>query len=387
MSEESDVEKTEDPTPHRREKARKDGQIARSKELVSLMMLLGGWALLWLGGSYVAHYLAEMLRNGLYFDHRLINDQNMMLRQVARLITVAVTALLPLMLGLVLVAACSPAMLGGFLFSGKSIKVDIKRLNPFSGLKRIFSMKLISEMLKTIFKVCLVGTACGIFIWHNWPRMMRLTYENPLSAMADALSIMAQCLLVIILSLIPMVAYDIVYQLASNAKKLRMSRQEIRDEHKQQDGDPMVKNRIRQQQRHMAQQRMMADVPKADVIVNNPTHYSVALKYEAHNMSAPTILAKGAGVIAMNIRAIAEEHRIPMLEAAPLARALYRHGEIGQQIPTALYGAVAQVLAWVYGLRRWRKEGGLIPKKPKNLTVPGALDFAQESTNHGKSGH
>jgi flagellar biosynthetic protein FlhB len=198
-------------------------------------------------------------------------------------------------------------------------------------------------------------------------------------AMNDISSLVIGCLLAVILSLIPMVAFDVFYQIYSNLKKLRMSRQEIKDEFKQQEGDPQIKGRVRQMQRAMAQQRMMEDVPQADVVVNNPTHYSVALKYQEGSMGAPKVVAKGTGLIAQRIRELAQENRVPMLEAPPLARALYRHSEIGEAIPTELYNAVAEVLAWVYGLKRWRKGFGERPKTPENLPVPQALDFAQES--------
>ncbi|NDJ55734.1 flagellar type III secretion system protein FlhB [Enterobacteriaceae bacterium 4M9] len=379
MSEESDQEKTEDPTPTRREKARKDGQIPRSKELTSLLMLVAGWGLLWTVGRYMGRDLGMMLQDGLNFDHSIINDQKLMLRQVGRLIISAVSTLVPLMMGLVLVALGAPALLGGLHFSGKPFKPDFKKLNPLPGIKRMFSKQLLSEMLKAVLKVTLVGTTCGLYLWGNWASMMRLLNETPITAIGNALSILAGCMLLIILSLIPMVGYDVFYQITSNLKKLRMTRQEIRDEFKQQEGDPHVKGRIRQQQRAAAQRRMMSDVPTADVIVNNPTHYSVALKYEEGSMAAPKVVAKGAGAIALRIRELGAEHRVPMLEAPPLARALYKHSEIGHPIPTALYGAVAEVLAWVYGLRRWRKEGGLIPRKPKNISVPAELDFARES--------
>ncbi|HAT1515257.1 TPA: flagellar biosynthesis protein FlhB, partial [Morganella morganii] len=179
----------------------------------------------------------------------------------------------------------------------------------------------------------------------------------------------------VILFLIPVAGYDVFYQIMSNLKKLRMSRQEIRDEFKQQEGDPQVKGRIRQLQRAAARGRMMADVPDADVIVNNPTHYSVALSYKENGMSAPVVLAKGAGEVALRIRELGKEHGIPSLEAPPLARALYRHCEPGEQIPVTLYSAVAEVLAWVYGIRRWRNSGGIKPKSPDNLPVPRDMDF------------
>jgi len=191
------------------------------------------------------------------------------------------------------------------------------------------------------------------------------------------------CGLMIVLGLTPMVGFDVFWQIWTHIKKLRMSKQDIRDEFKSQEGDPHVKGRIRQQQRAMAKRRMMADVPKADVIVTNPTHYAVALQYSENKMSAPKVLAKGAGDVALRIKELGAEHKIPMLEAPPLARALYRHSDIGQQIPAALYAAVAEVLAWVYQLKRWKREGGLAPKKPERLPVPEALDFAGETETHG----
>ncbi|HBV40052.1 MAG TPA: flagellar biosynthesis protein FlhB, partial [Erwinia sp.] len=195
------------------------------------------------------------------------------------------------------------------------------------------------------------------------------------TALASSLNMIAMCCVLVVLGLSPMVGFDVFWQLYSYYKGLRMTRQEIRDEYKQQEGDPHVKGRIRQQMRAAARRRMMADVPKADVIVTNPTHYSVALQYDERKMSAPKVVAKGAGEVALRIRELGKEHRIPVLEAPPLARALYRHSEIGQHIPGTLYAAVAEVLAWVWQLRRWKLEGGLAPKKPANLPVPEALDF------------
>lgn len=379
MSEESDVEKTEDPTPHRREKAREEGQVPRSKELTSLMMLAVGWSLLVFAGDTAARKLMQLLEHGLSFDRLMVLDPTIMLRHLGQMMTTGLTAILPLLLGLFLCGIASPMLLGGLNISGKSIKVDIKRINPLSGLKRMFSMQMISELLKGFLKVTLVAAAAASFILTQKTHLIKLVYEPLPYALHDSRFIISRCLLTVILALLPMVAYDILYQIMSNLKKLRMSRQEIRDEIKQQDGDPHVKGKIKQMQRASARARMMADIPQADVIVNNPTHYSVALSYKEGGMSAPVVLAKGAGEIALRIREQGELHRIPMLEAPPLARALYRHGEIGEQIPAGLYSAVAEVLAWVYSLRRWRNGGGIAPKKPENLPVPAALDFAQEN--------
>ncbi|ELI7923544.1 MULTISPECIES: flagellar biosynthesis protein FlhB [Yersinia] len=379
MSEESDVEKTEEPTPHKLSKAREEGQIPRSKELTSILMLLVGWLLILVGGNHVAGKLALLLHNGLMFDRLLVFDTDTMLLRIYELFKNALFAVLPILLGLFITGITSPALLGGLNLSGKSLKVDLKRLNPLSGFKRMFSTQVVSELLKSVLKVTLVGTACAIFILSNKAHMIQLIYEPVTVALKDTRAIVSGCLLVVILALIPLVGYDVFYQIMSNLKKLRMSRQEIRDEFKQQEGDPHVKGRIKQLQRSAARQRMMSDIPNADVIVNNPTHYSIALSYKEGGMAAPTMLAKGAGDIALRIREEGLKHGIPMLEAPPLARALYRHCEIGEQIPTELYGAVAEVLAWVYSVKRWRKGSGILPKKPENLPVPVALDFAQES--------
>ncbi|WP_312240759.1 flagellar biosynthesis protein FlhB [Pantoea sp.] len=379
MSDESDVEKTEEPTPHRRAKAREEGQIPRSKELTSLMMLLVGWALIVFGGERMIGQLLQLLHNGLNFDRGLLLDNGAAARRIFGLFTAAAFAVAPVLLGLFITAIASPILLGGLYFSAKPLSMDFKRLNPLAGFKRMFSTQVVSELVKSLSKAVLVGIACALFIFSNKLALLQLIDQPLPVAFRHAGTLISGCLLVVILTLIPLVGYDVFYQVMSNLKKLRMSRQEIRDEFKQQEGDPHVKGRIRQLQRAAARQRMMADVPRADVIVNNPTHYAVALSYKEGAMAAPTLLAKGAGEVALRIREAAAEHGVPMLEAPPLARALYRHCEIGEQIPAALYSAVAEVLAWVYGLKRWRKGNGALPKKPENLPVPAALDFAQES--------
>ncbi|UPY96603.1 flagellar biosynthesis protein FlhB [Pectobacterium sp. 21LCBS03] len=383
MAEDSDLEKTEAPTPQKEEKAREEGQIPRSRELTSVLMMVAGLAILWMGGEVMAGRLARIVSQSLNFDYATIGDDTQMLRHVGSLLRQAASALIPIMLGAVLVALSAPLLLGGILFSTKSLKVDFKKLDPISGLKRLFSAQSLAELFKAILKSVMVGIISTLFLIHNWPTILHLVSEAPIAAMGDALELAVMCGFLIIMGLIPMVAFDVFWQVWSHIKKLRMSKQEIRDEHKQSEGDPHVKGRIRQQQRAIAQRRMMADVPKADVIVTNPTHYAVALRYDEKKMNAPKVLAKGAGEIALRIRELGTEHRVPILEAPPLARALFRHSEVGQHIPAALYAAVAEVLAWVYQLKRWKREGGLIPRKPKHLPVPDALDFAKENTTDG----
>ncbi len=382
MADDSD-DKTEAPTSHRLEKAREEGQVPRSKELTSVLILIVGVSIIWMGGEAFARRLSMMLTAGLRFDHNIINDPNLILSQIILLIKNAMVALLPLITGVVIMAILGPLMLGGLVFSGKSLQFKFSKLNPLSGIKRLFSAQVVAELVKAVMKALLMGSVAGLYLWHKWPDVMRLMTEAPVTAMAGALNIAGMCCILVVLSIIPMVGFDVFFQIYSHIKKLRMSRQDIRDEFKQQEGDPHVKGRIRQLQRDAARRRMMADVPKADVIVTNPTHYAVALQYDENKMSAPKVVAKGSGLIALRIREIGTENKIPMLEAPPLARALYRHAEIGQQIPGQLYAAVAEVLAWVWQLKRWRLTGGQRPVKPANLPVPEALDFLNEKDTDG----
>ncbi|MDW8846442.1 flagellar biosynthesis protein FlhB [Erwinia sp. MMLR14_017] len=375
MAGDSEEEKTESATPHRIEKAREEGQIPRSRELTSVLMLVAGLSILWMTGASMARKIGALLADGLKFNHSVVSDTSQMFHLLGNLVTQGVFALIPMMGGLVLVAIAAPMLLGGIVFS-KALKFDLGKMNPIKGLGRLFSAQSAAELLKSVLKAILVGCVTWLYISSHWPDMLRLISENPYSALANALNMIAMCSILIVLGLSPMVGFDVFWQLYSYFKGLRMTRQDIRDEYKQQEGDPHVKGRIRQQMRAAARRRMMADVPKADVIVTNPTHYSVALQYDERKMSAPKVVAKGAGEIALRIRELGKEHRIPVLEAPPLARALYRHSEIGQHIPGTLYAAVAEVLAWVWQLRRWKLEGGLAPKKPDNLPVPEALDFA-----------
>ncbi|AUH00357.1 flagellar type III secretion system protein FlhB [Prodigiosinella confusarubida] len=383
MADDSDLEKTEDPTPQREEKAREDGQIPRSRELTSIFMLIAGLSILWIGGTAMAHKLAVMLTQGLFFDHDIISDDKQMIRHAGVMLKLAASALIPILLGSVIVALAAPMLLGGILFSAKAIKFDLKKLDPIAGIKRVISTQALAELFKAILKAVMVGSITYWFLLYNWPKMLHLVSESPVTALSDALNLAVKCGFLVIMGLIPMAAFDIFWQIWSHIKKLRMTKQEIRDEYKESEGDPHIKGKIRQQQRAMSQRRMMSDVPYADVIVTNPTHYAVALQYDEKKMNAPKVLAKGAGQVALRIRELGSEHRIPVLEAPPLARALYRHSEVGQHIPAVLYAAVAEVLAWVYQLKRWKREGGLIPQKPKHLPVPEALDFAKENMTDG----
>ena len=372
MADDSDLDKSEQPTDSKLKKAKEKGQIPRSRELTSLMILLVGIMLFWIMGTHFVSKLKAIIQQAMLVAHRTDDDKQIIFNLI-NLLTAGFWAILPIFVGLVIVAIIAPLSVGGLLFSLQSIKPNLGKLNPISGFKRLFSLRIFSELFKSILKVVLIAFAAALFLIHQFPNMLALPSMYLNNALSQVMQLLIYASLLIVLALIPMVGFDIFYQIWSNLKKLKMSKQEVKDEFKEQEGNPQIKGRIRQMQQAIARRRMMKDVPKANVIVTNPTHYAVALQYDEKTMSAPKILAKGTDNIASKIKQIAQEHQIPQLEAPPLARALYRHGEIGKSIPAELYAAVAQILAWVYQLKRWHRYGGEKPLKPTNLSIPESL--------------
>lgn len=374
MAEESDLEKTEPASPRRLEKAREEGQVARSRELVTFVMLATGLACLWSTGELMAGLLGGALRNGLQFERASAFDASHMMVQAGTAVVRALQALMPVLVLMLVAALVAPMLLGGWLLSAKSLAPNFSKLNPIAGISRMFSAETLAELIKTIVKSLLVGGVAWWVISRKLDLIMALMREPVHQALSHTLQLVANSCALIIGSLLLVAAIDVPYQLWSHSHKLRMSREDLRQEQKESDGDPQVKAQIRRQQQQMAKRRMMAEVPKADIIVTNPTHFAVALKYSDKDMRAPRVVAKGTDLVALRIRALAGEHKIPVLEAPPLTRALYRHTQLGAEIPTALYAAVAEVLAWAYQLHRQVTEGGIVPPAPKNLPVPEALD-------------
>ena len=372
MANESDVDKSERPTDSKLKKAKEKGQIPRSRELTSVIILLVGIMLFWLMGSALVQKLIIIIKIAMQVSFR-VNDESRILTNLIELMTAGFWAIVPLFFALAIFAIVAPLCVGGLLFSWQSIKPNFKKLNPISGFGRMFSRRILAELFKSMLKVILITIAASLLLFDLFPNLLSLPKMYLNSALTKAIDLILICGLFMVLSLIPMVGFDIFYQIWSNLKKLMMSKQEIKDEFKEQEGNPQIKGRIRQMQQAMARRRMMKDVAKANVIVTNPTHYAVALHYDEKTMIAPKVLAKGTDQIALRIREIGNQHHIPQLEAPPLARALYRYGEIGETIPTELYTAVAQILAWVYQLKRWHKFGGDKPITPNNLPVPESL--------------
>lgn len=370
----SDQEKTEPATPRREEKAREEGQVARSRELTTFMLLLGGVVGLWSMGAMLYDQLGLVMEQAFLFERRHALETTPMLSHALQLGQRTMLAMLPLFLLLAVVALVAPALLGGWIISAKSLKPQLSKLNPFKGLKRMFGVQALVELAKAIAKSVLVGGVAITFLWTNRGTYMSLMDQPIELALAHALQLAALACGLIVLALLVVILIDVPYQLWSHAKKLRMSKEEVKREHKESEGDPHIKARIRQQQQAMARGRMMSKVPEADVIITNPSHYAVALRYDEAGMTAPRLVAKGTDLVAGRIRELGDEHAVPRLEAPPLARALYHHVDLEAEIPEALYTAVAEVMAWAFRLRRASQEGGEMPPRPEALPVPEALD-------------
>ncbi len=374
MAEDSDLEKTEEATPRRREKAREEGQIARSRELSSFALLAAGFYGAWMLSGPIGEHLRTMLRGALSFDHATAFDPHSMLTGAGRAGLEGLSAVGPVLLLTGLAALVAPIALGGWLLSSKAIGFKFDRLNPITGLGRIFSMQGVIQLGMALVKTIVVGGIGGVAIWRSRDELLGLVTLPLHAAMADAMHLIAVCCGTTVAGMLVVAGLDVPYQMWQHNKKLRMTKEEVKREHRENEGDPHVKGRIRQQQRAMARRRMMANVPKADVVVTNPTHFAVALRYADGEMRAPKVVAKGVNLVAARIRELAEEHRVPILEAPPLARALYHNVDLEREIPGALYSAVAEVLAWVFQLKRFRAEGGAFPAEPTDLDVPAELD-------------
>jgi len=278
-------------------------------------------------------------------------------------------AILPFLLVMLVTALAAPVALGGWSFSTQAMSFKADKLNPLKGLKRIFAVRGVVELLKALAKFLLIGSVGAGLLWHFLPELMGLGREAVEHGLIHAGRILSTSFVVLSASLLLIAAIDVPFQLWDHAKNLKMTRQEVRDEHKDTEGRPEVKSRVRAMQREIAQRRMMEEIPKADVVITNPTHYAVALRYDLDNMSAPIVVAKGVELVASQIRTVAVANKVPLYEAPPLARALYYSAEINQEIPAGLYLAVAQILAYVFQLKAVTR-GGPVPARPTEVPVP-----------------
>lgn len=374
MSEDSDAEKTEDASPRRIEKAREEGDVPRSRELATFAVLMTAGACLWAFGGMLVETLGRALKSGLTLDREQVYNPSILIERVFNDIVSVMLACLPIAGAIMLIALVSPLLIGGWLFSSKAFMPNIMKLNPLKGIGNMFSKNALVELVKAIAKTIVVGIVAYIVISGQKEAMLGLAVEPLNESSAHALGMIARSFLFIVGALGVIALIDGPYQIWHWNNKLKMTRQEMIQESKESDGNPQIKGKIRQLQREMARGRMMQNVPTADVIVTNPTHYAVALKYAEGQRGAPMVVAKGIDDIAAKIRELGLEHKVAMLEAPPLARALYQHVDIDEEIPEKLYSAVAEVLAYVYQLRAYRKGEGDYPDRPRKLKVPDELD-------------
>ena len=366
--EQTGQERTEQPTERRLQEARKKGQVPRSKELNTMLSLLLASISLLIFGGHISQNLMQISVEGFSIPRELAFDTAQLPFQFMYMVSQALLALSPFMAIMLVAVFAGPLLMGGWSFSLETISFKLEKLDPVKGLARIFSLKSLVELAKALAKfVLLLGAAILVFFTID-QQLLSLSSMTPKAAGLEAVTILVQVLLILSATTILIVALDVPFELWNHSKQLRMTKQEIKDEMKETDGNPQVKQRIRTLQRQLAESRMMEDVKTADVVITNPTHYAVALQYLDRPGSAPKVLAKGKDLTALRIRSIATDCDIPIFEAPPLARALYRSTEIGYEIPHVLYMAVARVLAYVFQLKN-ATPTDYVPK-PTDFDIP-----------------
>lgn len=383
MAENSAQERTEEATPKRREDSRKKGQVPRSKELNTLTSLLAGGVGMSVFGRQIIDDISSILRQGLSFGHEAAFSTSVLPMQMAATATKFLLLLSPLFVLLVVTAIVSPISLGGWVFNIATLSPKAERISPFKGIARIFSSKSLMELFKAIAKFVLVASVTIYVISEALDTIFALPLQPLAQALATTGKLFIWCFLGFSSVLILVALVDIPYQLWDYKRQIKMSKQEIKDELKETDGKPEVKSAIRERQQEFSRQRMMAEVPKADVVITNPTHFSVALRYDQSTAGAPRVVAKGRDLVASRIREVAEAHGVALFIAPPLARALFSSTDLNQEIPGNLFLAVAQVLAYIFQLRRARVNHDALPEPPQNMSIP--AEYSDAISTRGRA--
>jgi flagellar biosynthesis protein FlhB len=344
-------ERTEEPSQRRLQEARERGQVPRSRELTNFATMIGGSVALIATGSAVGGKMSHLMRHFMAVDPSRLEDPQSMVSSLGEAAMIALGALLPVFAALVSLVLLASVALGGWNFSPAALIPDFTRMSPFDGVKRLFGLRGVTELGKALLKCAVVGGVCAAIMTWLFADVLSLGRMTPRAAIGRGAGLLSWAFVWLCASLALIAIVDVPLQLFQFKRSLRMTRQELRDEAKESDGRPETKQRIRQMQQQLARRRMMHKVPTADVVIVNPTHFAVALKYDPKNMRAPRVVAKGVDLVAQNIRRIAEEHRVPLFESPKLARALYRSTDLNQEIPAGLYLAVAQVLSYIFRVR------------------------------------
>lgn len=373
----SDQEKTEQPTGKRLSDARRRGQIPRSREAATFLVLLSGVLSLWAFSSLLGRGMEQMMRRGF----SITRDEAFTVDEMERIFAACLSFIAPPLIGIVAVvfvcAFAGAIFLGGMNFSQEAMTPKLSKLNPISGFGRMFSVNSLVELIKSIAKVVCIGCFCWFTLSGRFHEIVHLSFIDPMTAISQAIGLLFTFMLIIVCAMIPIVLIDVPFQMWHYKHQLRMTKQEVKDEYKDIEGNPEIKGRIRKMQYQMAARRMMAKVPTADVVVTNPTHYAVALSYDPNGTTAPLVVAKGVDEVAEKIKDIARECAVPVIPLPPLARSLYYTTELDHEIPRGLFKAVAQVLAWVLGMKAYKE--GKSQQRPRDLEpdlpIPDELRF------------
>ena len=367
---ESGADKSEEPTSKRLDESRKKGQIARSRELNTVVVTMTGIGGLLIYGADLGQTLLELMRGNFVLSRDVLLDDGSMAMHLLASGKLVLEAMMPLLVVLIIAAILGPIALGGWLFSPEAMAPKVSRMNPGAGLKRMFSTRALVELLKALGKFTVILLVALSVLSSDQDDLLAIANEPLEAAIMHSAQVVGWSMLWMACGLILIAAVDVPFQLWDHKQKLMMTKQEVRDEYKDSEGKPEVKSRIRQMQREMAERRMMAAIPTADVVITNPTHFAVALKYDPAKGTAPVLLAKGGDFMALKIREIAQQHKVMVLESPGLARAVYFSTELDQEIPAGLYLAVAQVLAYVYQLKQFRSGKGKRPGPLPDLPIP-----------------
>jgi flagellar biosynthetic protein FlhB len=360
----SGQERTESATPKRLDEARKKGQVPRSTDLSTAAVCIAAAAAIYSLGRIAAGQFADLMQDSLTIAPQSAMDSQHLWPALRDTAARAILIVLPILGSTFIAALVAPIAIGGWNFSTEALMPQFSRLNPASGLGRMFSSRGLVELCKGIVKVAVVSITGYVLLKGLTAQMMGLSSEPVNGAIGHSAALAGYSLLILTCGLAVIAAVDVPFQLWQHARDLRMTREEIKEEFKESEGSPETRGRIREAQRALARGRQLQEVPTADVIVTNPTHFAVALRYDEKKMRAPLVVAKGIELLALKIREVATEHGVPIIEAPPLARALYRSVEIGREVPAALYVTVAQVLTYVYQLRTARERGTTPPPAP-----------------------
>ncbi|MBF6025620.1 flagellar biosynthesis protein FlhB [Lysobacter niastensis] len=361
MSSEDQEDRTEQPSEKRLREARERGDVPRSRELANVAVLGCGSLALVSTGSHIGSASQDWLRNALTIDPAVLGQHDRLLPYAAKLLGGLVLPMLPVLLAALAACLIAPALMGGLRFASQALQPDFMRLNPLSGLKRLYGKESLAELVRSLLRVTLIGGIGALVVYGAFTQLLSMAKMPLDAAVGLGLGLITRSLMAMVGALALLAAIDVPWQHWQWRSRLKMTKQELRDEFKESEGNPEVKARVRQVAAQMSRRQMMEAVPKADVVIVNPTHYAVALKYEAGKMRAPRVVAKGVDELALSIRDVATKNRVSIVEAPPLARALYRHAQIDQEIPVKLYAAVAQVLSYVYQLKRWHPSHGPMP--------------------------